>query len=667
MSIKFLHRVFLAAGLAFASLQPITNVYAQDAFCAEGAIVDCKGNCGGTERFDECKLCSGKGKHSYNTAQAGVALCCPPESPAFAGLPDDCGKCGGSGQDKDECGKCFGPGQASIATAQAGIVAYCPPGTDKFVGVPDDCGVPNGGNAKKDSCGKCGGPGVVNGCCPEGTPKFTGNPDSCGVCGGTGGGCCPTFGIKMERNGDEYLWLDSELEGNNHVNQTTYPKCIMSDLITALRGAGVGGASPNETAANEILDENLTTESEGRGVLFFDASCNPVAKGKGEGQAINGMRVFTNVHDKKNIQGDETISVDTNCIAASLGFDSPISLLVGDQTILPAEATLTKFALDPNRPNRWVEWHASDKAPLLVFDPNHTGNITTARQLFGEWTFGGQPYAALLDGSSLQATATPWKNGYEALETLDLNMDGKVAGKELEPLALWFDKNQDAVSQPGEVQAIEKAGVSALFYSDAKALPNGRNLYLGKGYEGSLAGKDNSGTSVDWYARSANTRHELVGELMARDIGVSGDKKKAQEPATHASFKHRPFMGVYAWTDGKEEKSAAQGVLTFREKAPGVITGRSIIEMPLAEEWAKKTGAAFMAKSANLSGTIERKGESLVLVFQVEGQATRTESTITLDMEGKVGKGSSKAFTREQSGEKTALSYTWTAERKFPE
>ena len=39
-----------------------------------------------------------------------------------------------------------------------------------------------------------------------------------------------------------------------------------------------------------------------------------------------------------------------------------------------------------------------------------------------------------------------------SLALLDTNHDGKLSGKELDALALWFDKNRDGVSQPGEVK-----------------------------------------------------------------------------------------------------------------------------------------------------------------------------------------------------------------------
>ena len=39
-----------------------------------------------------------------------------------------------------------------------------------------------------------------------------------------------------------------------------------------------------------------------------------------------------------------------------------------------------------------------------------------------------------------------WDNGYEALQSLDDNQDGKLEGDELKGLAIWQDRNCDGIS-----------------------------------------------------------------------------------------------------------------------------------------------------------------------------------------------------------------------------
>lgn len=52
-----------------------------------------------------------------------------------------------------------------------------------------------------------------------------------------------------------------------------------------------------------------------------------------------------------------------------------------------------------------------------------------------------------------------FNDAYEALAALDDNHDGWLTGKELSGLALWQDRNQNGVSDPGEVVPIEATPV----------------------------------------------------------------------------------------------------------------------------------------------------------------------------------------------------------------
>jgi hypothetical protein len=89
----------------------------------------------------------------------------------------------------------------------------------------------------------------------------------------------------------------------------------------------------------------------------------------------------------------------------------------------------------------WVK----DGMALLVWDPGHTGVIKDGRQLFGSrtwWIF--------------------FRDGYEALSVLDDNRDGRLAGAELEGIAVWVDRNGDGVSQAGEELTLEEAGIESI-------------------------------------------------------------------------------------------------------------------------------------------------------------------------------------------------------------
>jgi hypothetical protein len=122
-----------------------------------------------------------------------------------------------------------------------------------------------------------------------------------------------------------------------------------------------------------------------------------------------------------------------------------LSLRDGDKfSDLISRSKEVSFDLDgTGRPQKysWVQPHAA----LLAWDPVHKGRVDSGRQLFGNvtwWIF--------------------WRNGYEALAALDDNHDGWIAGPELAGLALWFDRNQNGVSDPGEMIPIEETGIAAL-------------------------------------------------------------------------------------------------------------------------------------------------------------------------------------------------------------
>jgi hypothetical protein len=87
----------------------------------------------------------------------------------------------------------------------------------------------------------------------------------------------------------------------------------------------------------------------------------------------------------------------------------------------------------------------SPETAILCWDPAGTGKITSGKQLFGSvtwWMF--------------------WRDGYAAMAALDDNHDGWLTRRELSGLALWFDRNQNGVSDPGEVTPIAQTPVTGL-------------------------------------------------------------------------------------------------------------------------------------------------------------------------------------------------------------
>jgi hypothetical protein len=99
------------------------------------------------------------------------------------------------------------------------------------------------------------------------------------------------------------------------------------------------------------------------------------------------------------------------------------------------------FDLDGFDAGRRWPWVQPDTC-ILVWDPDHSGRITSGRQLFGSvtwWMF--------------------WRNGYEPLAALDDNDDGILSGVELKGIAVWQDANSNGIADPGEVTAVEDFGI----------------------------------------------------------------------------------------------------------------------------------------------------------------------------------------------------------------
>ncbi|HEY9755360.1 MAG TPA: tetratricopeptide repeat protein [Oculatellaceae cyanobacterium] len=116
--------------------------------------------------------------------------------------------------------------------------------------------------------------------------------------------------------------------------------------------------------------------------------------------------------------------------------------------------------------NQWI----SAQAGWLVFDPNASGRIESGISLVGGVTFW-----------------LFWKDGYDVLEALDDNLDGRLAGRELEDLSIWADTNGDGVAQAGEVQSLKAWNVTELSCDRSKlqrmrsGLSNAQGITFGNG------------------------------------------------------------------------------------------------------------------------------------------------------------------------------------------
>ena len=184
-----------------------------------------------------------------------------------------------------------------------------------------------------------------------------------------------------------------------------------------------------------------------------------------------------------------------------------------------AQGAIRAFDLDGSGQGNW-EW-VGPKSGILAWDPDHSGQITSGRQLFGNWTWGKR-----------------WKDGYQPLATLDENGNQHLEGTELSKLAIWQDLDSDGVSDPGEVRTLEQAGVVQIAVR---------------------ADRDSEGNAM---ARAGFTLRDASGKLVERASWdwISLGLAKARE-------------GTYVWVDD-DEKTPHGGFLRLRDDA-GRIEGFS--------------------------------------------------------------------------------------------
>lgn len=348
-------------------------------------------------------------------------------------------------------------------------------------------------------------------------------------------------------------------------------------------------------------------------------------------------------------------------------FGCPVSLVWNKDTELVKSRSVVKFPLNQNR-DEWTVWKGSSAWPLLVYDPEHKGEIRSAEQLFGYWTFGGQAVASLIESATMsdasQVQPRPWRNGYEALATLDADFNGKVDGDELEPLALWFDNNQDAISQPGEVKSLRELGITALFFEPDRKEANG-DIYVSRGFERVVDGQTVVGESVDWISETSPRPFDLVNNLTGKSLEEMSFTQEASEkisaegkPAEGAEQESSRFSGLWKW---QIEDSAPQngGYLMFAKNPNGGVMGYSLVERLFAvppQAGVKSSGSVFAI------GGVEKltSGGAPLLSFSLQGAGVTVRSEASLSEDGLRLQGHS-TVSGVEAGKPIKLSYKWSA------
>ncbi len=266
---------------------------------------------------------------------------------------------------------------------------------------------------------------------------------------------------------------------------------------------------------------------------------------------------------------DQANTTDPCTGNASL-YSSPIVLALGAEQ----PYTVVQFPLNPEETKSWVIWKGSSTHPLLVYDPAGSGVIKDGSQLFGNYTFRGTGKAPSGKASHNQL----WANGYDALASLDRNKDGYLTDSnwsglfpdrsELQGLALWFDDNRNAISEPGEVRPLGSIGLVKLKTSFDNREHDG-DLVSVNGFEQvDTSGITTQGNTLDWFSGGyADKESALRGFLKEspntpRDVDLSS----TGEPniAASRSSSGPSLDGHWVWEMDDEKGRGGRFVLIER-------------------------------------------------------------------------------------------------------
>lgn len=162
----------------------------------------------------------------------------------------------------------------------------------------------------------------------------------------------------------------------------------------------------------------------------------------------NWMGVRLNVNAKVLVSSTEII-----CKPSQLQLMSPLVMdFSGKETIETVSVLQSKVRFDLLGDGRNVRtgWISGKNQALLALDLNGNGKVDNGRELFGEAT--------------LLSDKNPAQNGFIALAQYDLNKDGVINTKDkvFDKLILWFDQNQDGVTNKGELKTLSALGVTGI-------------------------------------------------------------------------------------------------------------------------------------------------------------------------------------------------------------
>jgi hypothetical protein len=359
--------------------------------------------------------------------------------------------------------------------------------------------------------------------------------------------------------------------------------------------------------------------------------------------------------------------------------DTPISLLLDPSYDIHNNMSIVEFPLSDRVGTRFWTWKGSSKAPLLVYDPEHSGRIESAKQLFGPSTFGGKTAQGQFRQVRLSGEESRyWKHGFEALGSLDVNSDGKISGEELRPLALWFDADQDAVSDEGEVTTLDRAGITELFYSPDIVDEKNRSIEVSRGFTRVVNGVPISGRAIDWGAEGSNSQFDLMKKHVEFAPAADASRDRASDVVTDSSIEN-PFQngkepaqaeslpgsdGIWKWSLNQSEEVAGRSGYFILSSRNGVVSGSTFSDLTLGHQEDGKINLFELLQFNTLNGSqvFDQTGRSTV-TFKVTVKDGHIRNTADMSPDGLSMTGSSVA-TIDGTDSKKVIKYSWTAKKQ---
>jgi hypothetical protein len=396
------------------------------------------------------------------------------------------------------------------------------------------------------------------------------------------------------------------------------------------------------------------------GHVYFDSSCRPVALNADGTPRDPSLRAC----------GNSTVHFNKS---------SPVSLVWEEGADNRVQVRLVNFPLDPNKIDEVYTWKASASLPLVVWDPKHTGVITQASQLFGNWTFGNQRVAAL-NGAQAAPDSPPWQNGFEAMESLDANEDGRLSGKELLALGLWFDRDSNGKSEPGEVQPITDTGVTALFFTPDSVNESTKTIRASIGFERIVDGKLQRGSAIDWFGGGSPSATSLIDGLFKEhyaagsadpegtssgaaalglpvEQGVESEKSSSE---AKASAEDTFWNGAWDWKVKSGTNGIPDGYLMMGNHGASGVRGISVNPVYVKPA----TGdLSTILSFHDFMGSLEGAGKDQTLTFSIKHGLSMLKTTVhRTDSEDTV-EGVTKSLALVAGGSEE-ISYEWVATRR---